>query len=338
MKTVTSRDNPVLKAARKLRTRKGREEAGALLVEGEKLISEAVSAGLEIERVFIDAGALMRGEAAPGGMAEEIALEEKLFRELAGTVTPQPYIAVVKRPEYGACQRLRRWRSPLSAARNRPLDSEEAAAYQRNRPLDSEEAAAYHGPVAGGPVAGGPVTNDREAAPGGGSGLRVLVLDRVADPGNVGTMVRSALAAGMDGVWCVKGTADAFSDKAVRASAGAVFRIPVLEGLSAKDCAVIAKEAGIRLLTCNAGGKDLFEADLSGGIALVIGNESAGPQSVFLDMADAVIGIPMAEGAESLNAAAAAAVAMFEVRRQWIASSPLRRFCSSVSATRSSSQ
>jgi tRNA G18 (ribose-2'-O)-methylase SpoU len=75
VKTVTSKDNPVLKAARKLLSRKGREDAGAALAAGRKLIDEAVSAGFEAESIFINAGALSRGEAALGEYANEIALD-----------------------------------------------------------------------------------------------------------------------------------------------------------------------------------------------------------------------------------------------------------------------
>ena len=286
MKTVTSKDNPVLKAAKKLRTRKGREEAGAFLAEGEKLISEAVMAGLAVEHVFINGGAVARGdvkagefaneiatrrgEAATGEYANEIALEEKLFLGLAGTVTPQPYMAVVKKP-----------------------------------------GDAYHGDGA----------VDRGKGFGMSKGpascrLRALVFDRVGDPGNVGTMMRSALAAGFDAVWCTKGTADVFSDKAIRASAGAVFRLPAREGLSAEDCISLAEDIGARLIVCDAGGAGLYETDLTGSFALVIGSESAGPQDIFLEAAAAVVGIPMAEGVESLNAATAAAVVMYEALRQ----------------------
>ena len=252
MKTVTSRDNPVLKAARLLHTRKGREEADALLVAGQKLINEAVSAGFEVECVFINAGALLRGEAASGAYEKEIELEEKLFCELAEIAAPQPYMAVVRKPRDN----------------------------------------------------------------GDGSPRRVLVLDRAQDPGNVGMMLRSAYAAGMDAVWCVKGTADVYSDKAVRASAGAIFRLPVRVGLSAKDCIALTMDIGARLLVCSRGGTGLYETDLTGSFALVIGNEGTGPQEEFLDAADGIVGIPMAEGAESLNAAAAAVVVMYEARRQ----------------------
>ena len=293
MKTVTSKDNPVLKAAAKLRTRKGREEAGAFLVEGKKMISEAANAGFATERVFINAGALARGDVKAGECAKEIALArgdvkageyaneialaenlfvglaENLFVGLAGTRTPQPYIAVVKRQGDG---------SSVFSKTEEPS----------------------------------PCLKTKEPSPC----LRALVLDRVGDPGNVGAMMRSALAAGFDALWCTKGTADVFSDKAVRASAGAIFRLPVLEGLSAEDCVGLAKDAGARLFTCRAGGTDIYETDLKGGIVLVIGNEGAGPQEVFLKEADGVIGIPMAGGAESLNAAAAAAIVMYEAGRQ----------------------
>jgi len=145
---------------------------------------------------------------------------------------------------------------------------------------------------------------------------RVLVLDRVGDPGNAGTMVRTALAAGMDEVWCVKGTADIFSDKAMRASAGAVFHLPVAEGLSARDCIERARSIGARIIVCSAGGEDLYKAELLGRIAVVVGSEASGAQNELVDAADAVVGIPMTEKAESLNAAAAAAVVMYEALRQ----------------------
>ena len=265
MKTITSRDNPVLKAARLLHTRKGREEADALLVAGQKLINEAVSAGFEVDHVFINAGALLRGEAASGTYEKEIELEEKLFCELAEIAAPQPYMAVVKRDKG---------------------DGPVCLASETNRTV--------------------PIVLPK----------RVLVLDRVQDPGNVGMMLRSAYAAGMDAVWCVKGTADVYSDKAVRASAGAIFRLQVQDGLAAKDCIALTMDIGARLLVCSRGGTDLYETDLTGSFALVIGNEGTGPQEVFLDAADGIVGIPMAEGAESLNAAAAAVVVMYEARRQ----------------------
>lgn len=268
--TIVSNNNPVFKSARALHTRKGREKAGAFLVEGWKLIIEAQGAGFEIERVFIDAGALARGEAEQGQWRFETALEEKLFSSLAQTESPQPYIAVVRR-----------------AGSSAGIHGNEAAR------------------------TGTPHPANKQAEPD-----RVLILDRIGDPGNAGTMIRTALAAGMDAVWCVKGTADVFSDKAIRASAGAVFHIRAEEGLSAEECIERARELSVRIFVCDAGGRSLYEEDLTGWIAVVVGNEANGPQQAFLDAAHTVVGIPMAKESESLNAGAAAAVVMYEALRQ----------------------
>ena len=257
--TIVSKDNPVLKAARALRQRKGREKTDAFLVEGRKLILEAQAAGFEIKRVFINAGALARGEAEAGQWGVESALEEGLFCELAHTVNPQPYIAVV-----------------------------------------------------GDAALGVPKGRDKTK----GDGSCVLVLDRVADPGNVGTMLRTGLAAGMGEVLCIKGTADVFSDKVIRASAGAVFHLIINEDLSAAECISRVRETGAKLVVCDAGGGSLYDEDMTGPVAIVIGSEASGPQEEFLKAADAVVGIPMAEASESLNAGVAAAVVMYEAVRQ----------------------
>jgi len=323
MKTVTSKDNPLLKSARKLHTRKGREASGAFLVTGKKLISEAASAGFTVEYVFVDAAALARGEIEPEVYANEISLEERLFLDLAGTVTPQPYIAVVKRPvaETGLLRR------PGEASRNDGIAADDII--EGATELSGSYKIAAGDRIAADDIIEGEaeLSGSYKIAAGDGKDSamrRIMILDRVGDPGNVGMIIRSAFAAGMDGLWCVKGTADVFSDKAIRASAGAVFRLPVREGLSAQACISDIRALGVRLLVCTAGGADLYETALTGGIAFVIGNEGSGPQEVFLRAADASIGIPMETGAESLNAAVAASVVMYEARRQWIASPPRR--------------
>ena len=301
MKTVTSKDNPVLKSARRLLTRKGREEGGAFLVEGRKLISEAADAGFEVERVFVNAGALVRGEAEAGVFTKETALEERLFGGLAQTVSPQPYIAVMRRP----------------GAREKSADgATETVAAAGTAHLAGSGAEGLSGGTDGATetvAAAGPAHLAGSVAEGPGC---VLVLDRVGDPGNAGTMVRTALAAGMDEVWCLKGTADIFSDKAIRASAGAVFHLPAIEGFSARGCIERARSIKARIIVCSAGGEDLYETGLCGRIAVVVGSEASGAQDELLAAADAVVGIPMTEKAESLNAAAAAAVVMYEALRQ----------------------
>jgi TrmH family RNA methyltransferase len=257
MKTITSKDNPSLKKARKLLSNKGRTDESAFLVEGRKLINEAISAGFEIELVFINAGAFLRGEVKVGEFPKETLLEEKLFFGLTQTKTPQPYIAIINKDDL----------------------------------------------------------RDRKEIASRLSG-QILILDRIGDPGNAGTLIRTALASGIDEVWCVKGTADVFSDKCIRASAGAVFHIPVRQGLSACECLGYLRDLKMRLFVCDTRGKNMYDIHIKDRLAIVIGNESGGPQGEFLKKADQIVRVPMESLSESLNAAAAGAVVMYEIRRQ----------------------
>jgi TrmH family RNA methyltransferase len=149
-------------------------------------------------------------------------------------------------------------------------------------------------------------------------GSNALVLDRIRDPGNVGSLIRIADAAGFGGAMVVGETSDPFGPKAVRAAAGALFRTPVLFVRDAEEAVRLLAAAGKRVAAADARGPvSCYEADLARDVAIVIGNESKGPSKVFLDAASLVVRIPMPGGAESLNAAAAAAVLLFEsVRRR----------------------
>ncbi len=149
------------------------------------------------------------------------------------------------------------------------------------------------------------------------SGKMLLVLDRVGDPGNIGTMLRTADAAGIGGLVLLKGCADIYAPKTVRSSMGSLFHIPVLSGVSEQDFVSAAKKAGYDLLvTCLDGADNLYKADLSGRIAFVMGNEAGGVSETLLEKADKRVYIPMAGRAESLNVAMAAGIVMFEALRR----------------------
>jgi RNA methyltransferase, TrmH family len=135
----------------------------------------------------------------------------------------------------------------------------------------------------------------------------VVVLAGVGDPGNAGTVIRSAAAAGAAGVLLTAGSVDAANPKCVRASAGAVFALPV---------ATVDDFGGLDLRTvgATAEGAPPDEVDLSGAFALVLGGEVAGlPEGVALD---AEVALPLEAGVESLNVAMAATVLLYEARRQ----------------------
>ena len=149
------------------------------------------------------------------------------------------------------------------------------------------------------------------------SGKMLLVLDRVMDPGNIGTMLRTADAAGVGGLLLLQGCADIYAPKTVRASMGSLFHLPVLSGLSEELLVQAARKAGYELLvTCLDGADNLYKADLQGRLAFVMGNEANGVSDALLAAADKRVFIPMQGRAESLNVAMAAGIVMFEALRQ----------------------
>lgn len=148
-------------------------------------------------------------------------------------------------------------------------------------------------------------------------GKMLLVLDRVGDPGNIGTMLRTADAAGVGGLVLLKGCADIYAPKTVRASMGSLFHLPIVAGMSEEYFTDIAKRAGYELLVTSLEGADnLYQADLSGRIAFVMGNEANGVSDTLLKEADKKVFIPMQGRAESLNVAMAAGIVMFEAMRK----------------------
>lgn len=145
----------------------------------------------------------------------------------------------------------------------------------------------------------------------------VVALAGVRDPGNLGTLVRSAAAAGVDGVALLPGCVDPFNPKVVRASAGALFTLPVrffsnldeaVEACFVRRPTVVVADA--------SGDRDYDRVDWTAPAAVVIGGEASGVDEALRTYADLVVRIPMAPGIESLNAAVAGSIIAFEVARQ----------------------
>lgn len=144
----------------------------------------------------------------------------------------------------------------------------------------------------------------------------VLVLDRVADPGNVGTLLRSAAAAGADAAVLAAGTADAFSPKVLRSGMGAQFRLPVLD-LDWTQIAELLKQQGLYAFIAEANlGKAFDQVDLTQKLAFIIGAEAQGPSPEARALVAEPIHIPMPGLIESLNAATAGSLLLFEAVRQ----------------------
>ena len=229
-----------------------------LVVEGVKVLSEALAAGVPVEAVFAAPGApvelLSRAEAAG---AQVHALAPGVIERVSDTVTPQPVIATLPFVDVG---------------------------------LDALPAA----------------------------DLMVVCVD-VRDPGNAGTVLRSAEAAGAAGVVFCAGSVDVFNPKTVRASAGALFHVPVVAGGDPADVLRQLGEWGLGRYGAVAGrGEDYTTVDLTKPTALVLGNEGSGLPAdlTAAGVLDGEISIPMTGRAESLNVGMAAAVLCFEAARQ----------------------
>lgn len=145
----------------------------------------------------------------------------------------------------------------------------------------------------------------------------VLALVGLQDPGNAGTLVRVAEAAGVAGVVFGAGSVDAWNPKVVRASAGSVLRVPLVEGVEPPDLLAAARAASLAVVATTATGGVAPEGlDLGGPALLLVGSEAHGLPQVLLDAADQRASIPMLGRVESLNAAVAGALLAFEAARQ----------------------
>lgn len=247
---------------RDLQRRKARGRRGLAVIEGVRLVEEALAAGLEFKGALVspDLARTTRGQSLTADLASHaVPVEEvaaRAFGELAGTDSPQGVLAVVQ-PRVWSLQDVP-------------------------------------------------------------AGNTLLVVDGVQDPGNVGTLIRTAHALGAAATLLLRGSADPLNAKALRAAMGATFRHPVVQ-LDDPPFITWAKEQALTLWAAAADGVPLARAlDAKQGaarIAVIIGNEGAGIRPQLNAVAAQRVAIPLARGAESLNVAVAAGILLYEVQR-----------------------
>lgn len=245
MTKITSTKSETIKRLKRLTTKKGRQESGTFLVEGEHLVDEAIRAGRIRQLILSDAYT----PKADWDLNKFPVLElsAHVAEVLAETETTQGVFAVVDMTSL-----------------------------------------------------------DREMK-------RVLVLDRIQDPGNLGTMIRTADAAGFDTILLGKGTVDVYNAKVIRATQGSLFRMSVRTADLTEELPEM-KNAGLRLYGTALQGATSFEQiTFPDRVAIVIGNEAQGVAEDVLALCDERVKIPILGGAESLNAAVAAGVLMYRV-------------------------
>lgn len=144
-----------------------------------------------------------------------------------------------------------------------------------------------------------------------------LLLENIQDPGNLGTMIRTAHAFNVDAVLLTKGTVDLFSPKVVRSTMSSLFHVPVICDYDVTTCINFLKEKGVKLYATNLNheAKAVYDTTFSSPLAIVIGNEGNGISEEMKEAADEHMIIPMPGGAESLNASIATSICLYEVMR-----------------------
>lgn len=145
---------------------------------------------------------------------------------------------------------------------------------------------------------------------------RLMVLDRVQDPGNVGTLIRLAAALAFDGLILLRGSADPYDEKVLRSTMGTGFKLGLVTDVSWAEASVWLREAGFTIYVADMGGTAASKTSFRKQAALVLGNEGNGVSEDVLADADQVVSIPLAAGVESLNVAIAGAIISYEMQRE----------------------
>jgi len=259
---ITGRTNRSVKYLAGLADPKERRKEQAFLIEGVKMVEEALRDGLDVRQVVASPSlAHLRGSdiirLAENAGVHILWISERLMDAVAESKTPQPVMAVVGMRKH-----------------------------------DPERLLAEAGKL-------------------------VVLCHRLQDPGNLGTIIRTAEAAGAGGIAVTAGTVDPYNPKCVRASMGSILRLPVANVEEPGAFLAACGKAGYRTVAMTLEGeRTLYEADLRGPTAIIVGQEGAGLPGDLAVQADLRIRSPMAQTTESLNAAVSAAVVLYEAVRQ----------------------
>ena len=143
-----------------------------------------------------------------------------------------------------------------------------------------------------------------------------LLCDKVQDPGNLGTIIRTSHAAGVNGIILKKGTVDIYNDKTIRSTMGSIFYVPIIYDNDLNFIKTLKSQGFNLVATSLEESKNFFDEDLTGKVILSVGNEGNGISDEIFDLANKKVKVPMPGGAESLNVAVATSIILFEKVRQ----------------------
>ena len=251
---ITSIDNEIVKHIKKLKEKKYREEYNEFIVEGIKMINEAIEENAVIKQIIISESFNENEENQKMKEKNCIFMSDKLFGSITDVVNPQGIMAIIEKP----------------------VNSENTIDFNANN---------------------------------------ILILDNIQDPGNMGTILRTADSLNLKQIIVSKGSSDIYNLKVVRSTMGAIFRVKVIESENLVETIKEMKKHNIKIYATDLStDKSIYDVNYEKS-AIVIGNESNGVSKEVLEEATERIKIPMIGKTESLNAAIATSIIMYEVYR-----------------------
>lgn len=308
---ITSSTNQQIKRIIQLNKKaKTRYAQRVFVVEGMKMSMEAPRES--IEAMYVSESFLNEEEKCSRiqGYPYEV-VSDSIFRTISDTQTPQGILCLVKMPEYrledllGNCQ-------PEAGG----LDRKPTLPTGRQAGNRQPSVAGLAGNREQGYLASPGDCGQREGNPSP-KDTHLLILESIQDPGNLGTMIRAGEGAGVTGILMDRTTVDIFNPKTIRATMGSLYRVPFFIAQSLPETVRELKQKGIAMYAAYLSGSVPYcQPNYAGPTAFLIGNEGNGLSTEIAALADTLIHIPMEGSVESLNAAVAAALLMYEVKRQ----------------------
>lgn len=259
MQVITSKDNETIKNIKKLKDKKFRDEAGIYVIEGIKMIKEAIEEKASIKKIVICEECLKAGDIEQKILYEIakydcIYVNSKVYNSLTDVVAPQGILAVIAKPKKGT-----------------------------------------------------KIDYDQDI---------ILALDGIQDPGNLGTILRTADSVNLKQILVTKNTADAYNPKVVRSTMGAILRIKIIETEDLAKTLKEAKKNKFKIVATSLDTNDsIYDISYSKKV-IVIGNEANGVSKEIQELADNRVKIPMLGKTESLNASVATGIMLYEYVRQ----------------------
>ena len=318
MQKISSKDNSLIKHIKRLKEKKYRDEYGEFIVEGLKVINEAIQEHANIRHIVVCDGC-DNSEMIESHLKYEMArldfiyVPQNIFKMISDVENPQGVLAVIgKYKKNDELDNRANKNKHEEANESIPReDKEETEVYKKRDDNKEEEASNKR-------------DNRKEAEQTSKiSNINlnediILALDDIQDPGNLGTILRTADSVGLKQILVSKGTADAYNPKVVRSTMGAIFRVNVIECENLKVTLKVLQNKDYKVMTTSLKAKkSIYEVDYKKKV-IVIGNEANGVSKEIINLADEKVIIPMLGKTESLNASVATGVILYEYVRQTI--------------------